>query len=91
MTVLIPFYFFCVCAKCSMTDGRLLKTTYPAMSLDSTFLRRVFGDKGPNGQMTAAYTEVAAWDRFVLQSALNALDNLLAAGLQTHMVLCHGC
>jgi len=47
-----------------MNDGRLLKATYPAMSLDSTFLRRAFGDKGPDGQMTAAYTEVCVdWDR----------------------------
>ena len=36
----------------------MLKATHPAMSLDSTFLRRVFGNKGPDGQMTAAYTEV---------------------------------
>ena len=41
-----------------MTDGRLLKTTRPAMSLDSTFVRRALGTKGPDGQMTAAYTEV---------------------------------
>ncbi len=41
-----------------MKDGRLLKTTYPAMSLDSTFLKRAFGSKGPDGQMTAAFTEV---------------------------------
>lgn len=43
---------------CSMKDGRLLKPTHPAMSLDSTFLRRTFGNKGPDGQMTAAFTEV---------------------------------
>ena len=42
----------------SMPDGRLLKTTHPAMSLDSTFLKRALGTKGPDGQMTAAFTEV---------------------------------
>lgn len=41
-----------------MPDGRLLKSTYPAMSLDSSFLRRTFGNKGPDGQITAAFTEV---------------------------------
>lgn len=54
----------CTCMYCmgmcvySMKDGRLLKPTHPAMSLDSTFLRRTFGNKGPDGPMTAAFTEV---------------------------------
>jgi hypothetical protein len=42
----------------SMKDGRLLKVTHPAISLDSTILRRALGTDGPAGYMTAAYTEV---------------------------------
>ena len=42
----------------SMQDGRILKPTHPAMSLDSTFLRRTFGEAGPTGQMSASFTEV---------------------------------
>lgn len=41
-----------------MEDGRILKPTRPTMSLDSTFLQRAFGEGGPEGQMSAAYTEV---------------------------------
>lgn len=47
-----------IMATC-MSDGRLLKPTRPAMSLDSTFLYRAFGQGGPNGQVYAAFTEVA--------------------------------
>ena len=46
-----------IMATC-MGDGRLLKPTRPAMSLDSTFLYRAFGQGGPNGQVYAAFTEV---------------------------------
>ena len=41
-----------------MKDGRLLKPTHPAMSIDSTFIQRVFGSGGPDGQLWAAFTEV---------------------------------
>ena len=41
-------------------DGLLLKPTRPAMSLDATFLYRAFGEGGPNGQVTIAYTEVGS-------------------------------
>ena len=46
-----------IMATC-MSDGRLLKPTRPAMSLDSTFLYRAFGSGGPNGLVSAAFTEV---------------------------------
>ena len=42
----------------SMKDGRLLKPTHPAMSLDSTILQRALGKDGPVGTVTAAFTEV---------------------------------
>ena len=34
----------------------LLKPTHPAMSLDSTFTQRAFGEGGPDGQLWAGYT-----------------------------------
>ena len=40
----------------SMEDGLLLKPTRPAMSLDSTFTQRAFGEGGPRGQLWAGYT-----------------------------------
>jgi len=40
----------------SMEDGLLLKSTRPAMSLDSTFTQRAFGEGGPRGQLWAGYT-----------------------------------
>ena len=40
----------------SMKDGLLLKPTRPAMSLDSTFTQRAFGEGGPKGQLWAGYT-----------------------------------
>ena len=46
-----------IMATCMM-DGRLLKPSRPAMSLDSTFVYRAFGTSGPNGVVTAAYSEV---------------------------------
>ena len=39
-----------------MEDGLLLKPTRPAMSLDSTFTQRAFGEGGPNGQLWTGYT-----------------------------------
>ena len=39
-------------------DGRILKPTHPAMSIDSTFIQRAFGSGGPEGQFAAAFTEV---------------------------------
>ena len=39
-----------------MEDGLLLKPTRPAMSLDSTFTQRAFGEGGPKGQLWAGYT-----------------------------------
>ena len=45
---------------CSMKDGRLLKPTHPAMSIDSTFVQRAFGSGGPDGQLWATFTEVCA-------------------------------
>ena len=41
---------------CSMEDGLLLKPTRPAMSLDSTFTQRAFGEGGPKGQLWTGYT-----------------------------------
>ena len=41
-----------------MMDGRILKPTHPAMSIDSTFVQRAFGSGGPDGQFAAAYAEV---------------------------------
>ena len=41
-----------------MIDGLLLRPTRPALSLDSTFVQRAFGDGGPNGHLVAAFTEV---------------------------------
>ena len=40
----------------SMEDGLLLKPTRPAMSLDSTFTQRAFGEGGPRGQLWSGYT-----------------------------------
>ena len=40
----------------SMEDGLLLKPTRPAMSVDSTFTQRAFGQGGPKGQLWAGYT-----------------------------------
>ena len=40
----------------SMEDGLLLKPTRPAMSLDSTFTQRAFGEGGPKGELWAGYT-----------------------------------
>ena len=39
-----------------MENGLLLKPTRPAMSLDSTFVQRAFGEGGPDGQLWAGYT-----------------------------------
>ena len=39
-----------------MEDGLLLKPTRPAMSLDSTFTQRAFGEGGPKGELWAGYT-----------------------------------
>ena len=43
-----------------MMDGRLLKPSHPAMSIDSTFLQRAFGSGGADGQLWAAFTLVCA-------------------------------
>ena len=40
----------------SMENGLLLKPTRPAMSLDSTFTQRAFGEGGPKGELWAGYT-----------------------------------
>ena len=40
-------------------DGRILKPTHPAMSIDSTLIQRAFGSGGPEGQFAAAFSEVA--------------------------------
>ncbi len=42
-----------------MLDGRLLKPSHPAMSIDNTFVQRAFGSGGPNGQLWAAFTVVS--------------------------------
>ena len=42
-----------------MSDGRLLKPSYPAMSVDSSFVYRAFNKDGPSGQLYAGYTEVS--------------------------------
>lgn len=39
-----------------MENGLLLKPTHPAMSLDSTFVQRAFGEGGPKGQVWVGYT-----------------------------------
>ena len=41
-----------------MRDGLLLKPARPALSLDSTFLKRAFDKNGPDGYVTSTYTEV---------------------------------
>ena len=43
---------------CSAMDGRILKPTHPAMSIDSTLIQRAFGSGGPQGEFAAAFTEV---------------------------------
>ena len=40
----------------SMENGLLLKPTCPAMSLDSTFTQRAFGEGGPDGELWVGYT-----------------------------------
>ncbi len=57
-----------VFVSCSMTDGRLLKPSYPAMSIDSTFVQRVFHSGGPDGQLWAAFTVVSNINLCVLQN-----------------------
>ena len=47
-----------ILATC-MSDGRLLKPSYPAMSVDSSFVYRAFNKDGPSGQLYAGYTEVS--------------------------------
>ena len=47
-----------IMATCAQ-DGLLLKPSRPALSLDSTFVQRAFGKGGPNGVVSAAYTEVS--------------------------------
>ena len=42
-----------------MLDGRLLKPSRPAMSLDSTIIQRTFGSGGPDGELWSAYTVVS--------------------------------
>ena len=42
-----------------MKDGRLLKPTHPAMSIDNTFVQKAFGSGGPDGQLWAAFTVVS--------------------------------
>ena len=46
-----------ILATC-MSDGLILKPSRPAMSLDSTFLQRALGKGGPDGYLSATYTEV---------------------------------
>lgn len=46
-----------IMATC-MSDGRLLKPTRPALSVDASFLFRAFGTDGPDGPVYIAYTEV---------------------------------
>jgi hypothetical protein len=60
-----------IMATC-MTDGRLLKPTHPAMSLDSTFLYRAFKSSGPNGQLWAAFTEVGSFTWYYIISGTMA-------------------
>ena len=51
-------WLFLLLSHASMSDGRLLKPTRPAMSVDSTFVRRAFGSGGPDGELWVAFTEV---------------------------------
>jgi hypothetical protein len=44
-----------------MSDGRLLKPSRPAMSLDSSFVYRAFDRDGPTGPIYVAYTEIAQY------------------------------
>ncbi len=46
-----------IMATC-MIDGRLLKSSRPAMSLDSTFVQRAFGKGGPIGRIHVTYSVV---------------------------------
>ena len=54
-----------IMATC-MADGRLLKPSRPAMSLDSTVLYRAFGEGGPNGDVVASYSEVSALNLYYI-------------------------
>ena len=54
-----------IMATC-MADGRLLKPSRPAMSLDSTVLYRAFGKGGPNGDVVASYSEVSALNLYYI-------------------------
>ena len=42
-----------------MKDGRLLKPSRPAMSINSTFQQRCFDKYGPSGYVWATFTEVS--------------------------------
>ena len=41
-----------------MSDGRLLKPTRPALTVDSSFVYRAFKKNGPDGEVYVAYTQV---------------------------------
>ena len=57
-------------------DGRILKPTHPAMSIDSTFIQRAFGSGGPEGYFAAAFTEVVDQRFYVyIQEMITACIN----------------
>jgi len=59
-------------------DGRLLKPTYPAKSIDSTFQYRAFGADGPNGFVWDAISVISNYVfHHVLVVSLNESYNLL--------------
>ena len=72
---------------CSMKDGLLLKPTRPAMSLDSTFTQRAFGEGGPKGQLWAGYTmygqSQVSWNQQTVKNT-----KLFSHGVLTRMFGC---
>ena len=74
-----------------MKDGRLLKPTRPAMSLDSTFLQRAFDAAGPERQLTAAFTEVLYCTAFRKAPSQNNLRTHARTHTHTHTHTPHQC
>jgi len=50
-----------VLLKTCTVDGRILKPTYPARSIDATFQYRAFGANGPNGFVWDAISQISGY------------------------------
>jgi hypothetical protein len=70
-------------ARTAMKDGRLLKPTYPAKSIDATFLYRAFTADGPNGFVWDALSIVS---NFIFHHIL-VVDLAAAYNLTTSQVI----